>query len=339
VRLLLDTIIETIQAEEKATLVTIVQSSGSSPRSSGAHMLVKEDGSFTGTVGGGFLEARCIEESVQMFELSLAHRKIDFELDSKTVASEGMVCGGAVTVLLQMVSKNELELFENLRAMYLGGNRPVLLTVLEKSDDRAPQFRIASPDVIAAFGPEFHQRFHKQTSRRPALLDAGDKEIYAEPLVSPGVVHFVGAGHVSQSAAQLAAFADFEVVIIDDREKFANTGRYPMAKEIRVLESFDDCFSQLSPDDYVVIVTRGHLHDKEVLAQALKTDAGYIGMIGSTRKRDMIYDNLLREGFFDADLARVFSPIGLSIGADTPNEIALSIVGELVQVRSEMMRG
>lgn len=333
-RNLLDSIIETIQAGEKAVLAAIIKSAGSSPRGSGARMLVREDGSFVGTVGGGSLEARCIEEAMRMSWLSLSHVKIDFHLDQETVAGEGMVCGGSATVLLQKVSRLELAVFEELKERYLGGERPVLLTVLDKADGEVLWFDIARPEVIAKIGSNRLENFLQKTSRMPVLLDAGDKEVYVEPLVSPGLVHLVGAGHVAQAAAEIAAFADFEVVVIDDREAFANGERYPMAKEIRVLDSFESCFSQLSPDDYVVIVTRGHLHDKEVLGQALRTDAGYIGMIGSAKKRNLIFENLLQEGFSEGDLARVYSPIGLSIGADTPNEIAVSIVGELIQVRS-----
>jgi xanthine dehydrogenase accessory factor len=101
-----------------------------------------------------------------------------------------------------------------------------------------------------------------------------------------------------------------------------------------VLENFDGCLTALGPDDYVVIVTRGHLHDRDVLAQALRTDAGYIGMIGSRSKRDAVYRSLLESGYTQADLDRVFCPIGLGIGADTPEEIAVSIVGEMIRVRA-----
>jgi xanthine dehydrogenase accessory factor len=121
---------------------------------------------------------------------------------------------------------------------------------------------------------------------------------------------------------------------MDDREEFANRERYLMAKEVRVLESFTDCIKGLGRDDYVVIVTRGHLHDRDVLAQALRTQAGYIGMIGSRAKRASVYESLMREGFTEKDLVRVHNPIGLPIGADTPEEIAVSIVAQLIQVRA-----
>ena len=172
--------------------------------------------------------------------------------------------------------------------------------------------------------------------RAPFLLDHRGREIFVEPLVHPGTVHLAGAGHVALAVAELAAFVDFEVVVMDDRREFANPERYPKAREVRVLNSFAACLTGLGPDDYVVIVTRGHLHDREVLAQALSTNAGYIGMIGSRRKRAAVYESLRGEGVTDSELARCHCPIGLAIDADTPEEIALSIVAEMVQVRAKM---
>jgi xanthine dehydrogenase accessory factor len=125
-------------------------------------------------------------------------------------------------------------------------------------------------------------------------------------------------------------------VVLDDRPEFASSERFPRAEQIKVIPSFPQAFEglEIDRDGYVVIVTRGHLHDKTVLEQALKTDAGYIGMIGSRRKRDLIYRELLTKGFSQAELGRVHAPIGLAIGAETPEEIAVSIVAELIQVRA-----
>lgn len=337
-RHLLDSIIKTLEVGRPLILAAIVRSSGSAPRTSGARMLIRPDGSIGGSVGGGALEGRCIEEAMEMFKTSLSHKEINFSLSSVTLASEGMVCGGEVSVVLQKVGSGELELFRHLKALYMEGKRPLLLTLLPTSAESISGSRlmIAGYDTIEEFGPEFHESIAKKGGRTPFLTRAGEVKIFVEPLISPGVVHLVGAGHVALATAKLSAFADFEVVVIDDRSDFANYDRYPEAREIRVLDSFDSCLHHLSTDDYVVIVTRGHLHDRDVLAQALRTGAGYIGMIGSRKKRDVVYNSLRKEGFTETDLSRVHSPIGLSIGADTPNEIALSIVAELVQVRSQV---
>jgi len=125
------------------------------------------------------------------------------------------------------------------------------------------------------------------------------------------------------------------VVVIDDREEFADPRFFPEAKEISYIP-FEGAMERLAIDksSFVVIVTRGHMHDKTVLAQSLKTGAKYIGMIGSRRKRDIIYEKLLEEGFTKQDIDSVYSPIGLDIGAETPEEIAVSIVAELIKVRA-----
>jgi xanthine dehydrogenase accessory factor len=152
---------------------------------------------------------------------------------------------------------------------------------------------------------------------------------------SSPILYVFGAGHVSRQIVPLAAHVGFKVVVTDDRQDFADAARFPAAREVLHLP-YEDVLSGFTVDEasYVVIVTRGHTHDKEVLAQALKTKAKYIGMIGSKRKRNIIYGKLLDEGFTEEDLRRVHSPIGLEIKAETPEEIAVSIVAELIQERA-----
>ena len=145
---------------------------------------------------------------------------------------------------------------------------------------------------------------------------------------------------MGECVAHMAAYVDFRVVILDDRAEFASVERIPDADNIVVVESFDRGVHELGIDEdgYVVIVTRGHAHDKTVLAEALKTEAGYIGMIGSRRKTGLIYKALLEEGFNREDLERVHAPIGLPIGGETPQEIAVSIIAEMIQIRNRKDR-
>jgi xanthine dehydrogenase accessory factor len=159
--------------------------------------------------------------------------------------------------------------------------------------------------------------------------------VFVEPFISDPVLYVFGGGHVSSRIVPLASHVGFPTVVIDDRPEFADRLKFPNAKEVRLLE-FEHVMENLPVDSssFLVIVTRGHLHDKHVLAQALRTDARYIGMIGSRRKRNIIYEKLLEEGFTKDDLSRVHSPIGLDIGAETPEEIAVSIVSELILKRA-----
>jgi xanthine dehydrogenase accessory factor len=164
------------------------------------------------------------------------------------------------------------------------------------------------------------------------------KRFFVEPTFLPGTVYLFGAGHVSRPVAELAASVNFRIVVLDDRSDFANNERFPKADQIIVIPSYDDLFAGLDigKDSYLVIVTRGHLHDKTVLEQSLRTKAGYIGMIGSRRKQHLVYEELLGKGFTEDDLKRVYNPIGLDICAETPEEIAVSIVAELIKVRSQI---
>ena len=248
-----------------------------------------------------------------------------------------MVCGGAVTVLLQRVGLDHLDFFRRLASLYAARERPALVTVM--AADREPVLALWSLQggfegtTLPESMVEELARKAVKTRQNFSLEDAGLR-VFVVPVVAPTLLHLVGAGHVALATAKVAAFAGFEVVVMDDRCEFASAERYPEAREVRVLDTFDGCLSGLGPDDYVVIVTRGHLHDRDVLAQALRTEAGYVGMIGSRGKRDAVYRSLLESGFVQSDLDRVFCPIGLAIGADTPEEIAVSIVAEMIGVRA-----
>lgn len=331
-KVLVKTLADTLRQGQTAVLCGIVEGLGSSPRSSGARMLVFADGTFSGSVGGGALEGKCLDEAARLFLSPEKYRLLSFELTAAQAGASGMICGGAVKILLQRFTQEDLPFFAN--ALDRQDN-PLLLTVIPS--DAGPFLALWTetdgtdaplPDTVRA------QLSGKSGARRPFSLETEKTRVLAEPLSAPATVHVAGGGHVGLATAHLAHFTGFEVVILDDRPEFANTRRFPQAREVRVAEDFGNCFGTLGHGDYVVIVTRGHLHDRHVLAQALRTRAGYIGMIGSRSKRDAVYASLLEEGFTQADLDRVRCPIGLDIGADTPEEIGLSIVAELITVRA-----
>lgn len=332
-RNIIDSLIETLEQGESAVLGTVVRSSGSAPRTAGARMMVRSNGSLIGSIGGGLVEGDCLAKAKGLFEGTPSYTVVNFSLASNTLAEGGMVCGGAVTILLQKVDPDTLPTLLRTRKDYQNGKRPKLLTFMP-SESTLPRLSLFDSSDDSAIDDDLRKQIYGNDRRAPFSVSSGDREIFVEPLVSPGVVHIAGAGHVALETAQLSVFAGFDVVVMDDRPEFANKQRYPDVAKVIVLNSFEECLSELSADDYVVIVTRGHLHDRAVLAQALRTNAGYIGMIGSRKKRDVIYDSLKEDGFTDSDLARVNSPIGIDIGADTPQEIAVSIVAELIQARA-----
>lgn len=318
-------------------LATIVESSGSAPRSSGARMLVCQDGRFFGTIGGGELEGRALARAGELFGTSADHAFLHFDLSASQTATAGMICGGRVEVLLQRLTPNRenRDFFYKLHEEFRQGRSPLFLTLMP--NDGSPSFFIQSSGCQSMPGLPDDVRqallVRSPSSGVPSLLKGKDFRVHAEALIRPITLHLVGGGHVALAVAHLAGFLGLEIIVIDDRPEFAGSARFPQAREVRVVPAFSGCFEQLQASDFVVIVTRGHQFDKAVLLQALATEAGYIGMIGSRRKRDAIYAALQTEGFSDEDFRRVHCPIGLAIGGETPEEIALSILAEIQQVR------
>ncbi len=312
-------ILKALEKGQSVVRVSVMKSSGSTPRTAGACMVVFEDGTMTGTIGGGTVEYASHEAAKK---LNAGESQVrDFDLTNNDAASLGMVCGGAMTVLLDSMLPEEepIALIREALASYQTTEKQLFATTLGANGTVLGRQIVQPNDTMP------------RSLRAPFVQDSGDGGIFFEPLISPTRIHFIGAGHVAQATAKLAAFTDFQVIVVDDRDDFANSERYPEAQEIRVADSLKSCLAgPLGTDDYVVIMTRGHLHDRDVLAQALKTEAGYVGMIGSKKKKAAVYKSLLDDGFVQDDLKRVHCPIGLSIGAETPEEIAVSIMGEII---------
>jgi xanthine dehydrogenase accessory factor len=237
----------------RAALATIVHVNGSIPSFESSRMLVRDDGSIAGTIGGGCVEAEVWAAAKEVIR-GERPRKLTFHLNNDPSYDTGLICGGTL-------------------------------------------------------------------------------EIFVEPVLPPPRLYIFGGGHVSLSLSRAAHQTGFEIIIVDDRESFANRERFPMAAEIHA--SFEDAFEKIVPNSssYLVIVTRGHKDDMRVLKWAAGTAARYIGMIGSKRKVLSVYRALEKEGISSESLGKVHAPVGLEIGAQTPEEIAISIVAELVAVR------
>ena len=250
-----------LAAGKRGAVATVIGADGSTPGKEGAKMLVREDGTTVGTIGGGCTEASvwALAREAIAADAPLRER---FKLSPKQAGEEGLACGGTV-------------------------------------------------------------------------------EVFVEPIgTSPRVILF-GAGHIAGFVAQFCYLVGLEVQVVDDRAQFANTDNFPHATQI-VVSDFESCFEKISVTEntYVVIVTRGHRYDQLTLSGAIKTPASYIGLIGSRIKIAHIVHNLKREGADPAKLERVHAPIGLDIGARSPEEIALSITAQLVaDRRSRYVKG
>ena len=250
---LFEEIVKMRRTGRRGALATIVHTNGSIPSYESSRMLVRDDGSITGTVGGGCVEAEVWAAAKEVMEKE-SPRKMVFNLNNEASYDSGLICGGTL-------------------------------------------------------------------------------EIFVEPILPQPIVYLFGGGHVSVALAKSASAAGFGIGVIDDREMFANAERFPMAREI--FTSYEEAFAKIVPDSssYLVIVTRGHKEDMRVLAWAVRTEARYIGMIGSKRKVLSIYKALESDGYRPEEFQRVYAPMGLAIGALSPEEIAVSVAAELIAVR------
>ncbi len=239
---------------ERAALATVTMTKGSTPREQGAKMLVKSNGTITGSIGGGSLESEVCKEAMKVIADGKA-KVLHFDLTGREAAEIGMVCGGVM-------------------------------------------------------------------------------DVFIEPIAPPPTLYIFGGGHISLALAKIGKMLEFRMVVIDDSPKFANRQRFPDADEILV-QDFDAIYPQfeINESSYIVIVTRGHLSDEMVLEWAVKTNALYVGMIGSKKKIKTVYSHLQARGISKEMLQRVHAPIGLEISAETPEEIAVSILAEIVKVK------
>jgi xanthine dehydrogenase accessory factor len=250
---LFEEIVRMRRAGMRGALATIVHTNGSIPSYESSRMLVREDGSIAGTIGGGCVEADVWAAAREVMQKETP-RKMVFNLNHEASYDSGLICGGTL-------------------------------------------------------------------------------EIFVEAILPQPVVYLFGGGHVSMAVANAASAAGFGIAVVDDRETFANAQRFPMAQAIHT--SFEEAFKNIQPNasTYLIIVTRGHKEDMRVLAWAARTEARYVGMIGSKRKVLAVYKALENEGYRPEEFARVYAPMGLDIGALSPEEIAVSIVAELIAIR------
>ena len=251
---LYEEIVELRRQGRRGAVATIVNVRGSIPSFRTAKMLVRDDGSIVGTIGGGCVEGEVWQAAREVMEQEKP-RTLTFNLNQNPKYDTGLVCGGTL-------------------------------------------------------------------------------EVFVEPVLPPALLYIFGAGHVAYSLYQVAQIAGFDITVIDDRETYANRERFPTAREV-IAEDFEKACErlQISESAYIVVVTRGHRDDMRVLRWAVNTPAKYIAMIGSKRKVITIYKELEKEGIPLAKFANVHAPVGLEIGAITPEEIAVSIVAEMIALR------
>jgi xanthine dehydrogenase accessory factor len=344
-------IIKVLEKKERCVLATLISRVGSAPRAVGAKYLIKQDGTSLGSIGGGCVEAEVWQEAQKVAEKEEG-RVLHFDLTSEQLAEGGLVCGGNIDIFLEPLRRDFLNIYKEAARIRQKGGAAILASLVSvdgnfpKGEDSKILMKTSGEEVGSLLGgPELKRKVLSEgkealREKKPRILVFSCEEkrvaILLEPVFCEPTVYIFGGGHVSEQIAPLAKKVHFKVVVIDDREMFANRERFPEADEVIVSE-FEKCFERLNVDEssYVVIVTRGHLYDGIVLGQALESNARYIGMIGSRKKIGTLYQSLIEKGIPKELLRRVHAPIGIDINSETPEEIAVSVVAELIQVRGE----
>ena len=334
---------ELLLSGQKLILAKTIRRSGSTPRDVGSMCIITEDGKMIGTVGGGLMEYRIRNRAKELFNKgqSFIYR---FRLTDQDMADTSMICGGNVDLYLEpLVPENAetVSIFQTIKKYIDQNMQGTLITEIKNginASNTGSKLFIKNDGTILGKIPGINVKemdIDKHIACELVSVNENGSCIFVERIgLNPELIVF-GAGHVSTFVVQLAKMVGFKIIVIDDRPEFANTNRFPDADEI-IVSGFKQSFGQLniSKNSYIVIITRGHLYDKVVLQHALGTGAAYIGMIGSIKKRNTIYRVLMDEGFSKKDLEKVYSPIGIDINAETPEEIAVSIIGELIKKKS-----
>ncbi len=324
-----------LSAGEDVVLCTIIASSGSTPRGSGAKMAVFADGSATGTVGGGAVEF----ESIRLAKKALEDKSTfthGFNLSPNQTADIGMICGGQVVVYFQYFAGGDaraIELFGAIAALFSERKNTWLVT--EICEGCVRQMGVFSHEDGLLFTTGVEKKAILPMVRSRAILQRGEPTYYVEPLTVAGHAYVFGGGHVAQELVPVIAHLGFSPIVFEDRAAFATKELFPSAEEL-IVGSYDDisAAASITPDDYVIIMTRGHQADFTVLRQALLTEATYVGVIGSRSKIAATNKKLLEAGIPEPALERIHAPIGLAIQAETPAEIAISVAGELILHRA-----
>lgn len=331
---LFTTLLRELEDNRPAVLCGIVASHGSTPRGAGAKMLVLEDGSTAGTIGGGAVEYRAARLAGEL----LAKKESRFEsyrLTPGDVAGVGMICGGDVRVYFQYFSPEQTAVrktLENALALLDAPGPSWLVTAMDGSG-----WRMGTYDRINGLrGPEIPMERLEPLLGGGGMLAEEEDVLFAEPLARAGTVYLFGGGHVARELAHILAMTDFRVAVYDQREQAVTREFFPEAS-VLACGPFPEALERVGPvsgEDYVVIMTPGHQGDYEVLSQALRTPAKYIGCIGSRKKIAAARERLLTDGFTEAEIGRVYAPIGLPIGGETPAEVAVSVAAQLIACRS-----
>ncbi len=333
--------------DEQLVMATVIRTKGSTPQKPGAKLLVRKDGTGVGTLGGGCVEGDIWYAASQLMRRGGDAQYREYELNEDLAAEDGLVCGGTMFFLIDPVYRPEqyLDVAKEIDAAYEGGPSVALASLIRSANGLGS---IGSKLFIREDGSTEGslgdlRLDHDAVQRARNLMAMGRNEYvitdegveyFIEAYTTPPQLVICGGGHVSRALASHAKPLGFRLFITDDREEFANSQRFPEA-DIVVAKKPEDALKELpiNPNTFIVVATRGHRFDNVALAAAADTPARYVGLMGSKRKTILIYEDLVRMGLNEERLREIRSPIGLDIHARTPEEIAISIMGEILMFR------
>jgi xanthine dehydrogenase accessory factor len=312
---------------QKAALATVVTTWGSSPRPVGSLLAVAEGGAFVGSVSGGCVEGAVVSEAEEVMKGAPA-KLLKFGITNEQAWDVGLACGGKVEILVASLSGSESQL-DKIRDAQQKHRGAVLATDIETGAMTALIEDEMAQDAIGALAQAAIVQDRSQT------IETSGRSVFLDVFAPRRRIALVGAVHIAQALAPMAALAGYEVTIIDPRTAFATEARFP---GVTISHEWpDEALKGFSPDRRTAVVTLTHdpKLDDPALAAALKSDAFYIGSLGSRKTHASRLERLKEQGFSDADIARIHGPVGLAIGAVSPAEIAVSILAEITRDRRD----
>ena len=343
--------LDVLKDGQPCVIATVVRTKGSTPQKAGAMLLVRDDGSGLGTLGGGCVEGDIWFAAKEILRRNGGPEFKDYYLNEDIAARDGLVCGGTMYFYLEPFRNGDefLPIGEEIIDAYEGGDPVGLATLVN-----APQIASGSGpkpgaklllrsdgSVAGTLGTTELDAKAIEAATRVAEIGNSESittsegaEIFVEGFTTPPTLVMVGGGHVGKATADLANFLGYRVYVVDDRAEFSNKERFPYA-DGTVVAPYDQWANHLTVNvnSFIVVGTRGHRFDDMALESALTSRARYIGLLGSRRKTLMIYRRLMEQGVSKDRIKEVYAPVGLNIGALTPEELAVSIMSEIIMVR------
>ena len=335
-----------LEKGEACVLATVVRTRGSTPQKAGAKLLVRKDGTGVGTLGGGCVEGDIWFAAKEIMRFKGGPEFKDYFLNEEIAARDGLVCGGSMYFFLDPLWEGTdfLPFAKEALNAYDGGPIVGIATVVRSPnadllgarfmlrDDGSTQGSLGDSQVEELALDAIRQV--SSLGKNDTVLTSDGTELFVEGFTTPPTLVLMGGGHIGKATSTLAATLGFRTYVVDDRTEFANPDRFPEAAGT-IIAPYSEGLAQvpINANTYIVVATRGHRQDDYALEAAISTPATYVGLLGSKRKTLLIYRHLLEKGHSPEILRKVRSPMGLDIGALTPEEIAVSIMSEIIMVR------